>query len=351
MFEPILVPAAGVGGAAMISIVLQDAFEVILLPRAVQRKVRLVRLVYRWSWRICSRLASRLERPRREAVLAVYGPLAMIIMFGLWACGLIVGFGLLRWALHPDWPKPAEMPASMLASADSFFTLGSGSPAMGRFELFVSVIEAGLGFGCIGLMIGYLPVLYGHFCQRDALLVRLKARVGRPPTVAGMLAHRERAGAVEFRHLMRSCEEWAADLLESHISYPMLAFYRSLHENQSWLATLAVLLDTCVLIECAGGPDEVEQARTTYAASFAVVESIARSFQYEILGAFSRSPSAISLALPGDIRDLRLPGHVDAARITSLCERHRDVLDRLSDYLMLPLPTLGWPGPDASHGA
>lgn len=340
MFDLILVPAAAVGGLAIISTVLQDAFEVILLPRAVQRKVRLVRLVYRWSWAICSWIASRLTRARREAVLAVYGPLAMVMMFGLWAFGLIVGFGLLRWALHPSLPKPTDMPASLLASADSFFTLGSGSPTMGGLELFVSVIEAGLGFGCIGLMIGYLPVLYGHFCQRDALLVRLKARVGRPPTVAGMLAHRERAGAVEFRHLLRSCEEWAADLLESHISYPMLAFYRSLHENQSWLATLAMLLDTCVLIECAGGPDEVEQARTTYAASLAVVESIARSFKHEIPGAPSRSLSEAP-PLPIDFRDLRLPGHVDPSRIASLCGLHRDMLDRLSNYLMLPLPTLG----------
>jgi hypothetical protein len=143
-------------------------------------------------------------------MLAVFGPLAMLMMFGLWASSLIVGFGALRWALHSR-AQLDDIGAIFLASADSFFTLGTSSTEMGRLELLVSVIEAGFGFGCIGLMIGYLPVLYGHFCQRDALLVRLRARVGHPPTVAGMLAHRERAGIMEFRDLLRSCEVWAAD--------------------------------------------------------------------------------------------------------------------------------------------
>lgn len=55
-------------------------------------------------------------------------------------------------------------------------------------------------------------------------------------------------GDVEM--LYRSLAEWqmwTADVLESHVSYPMLALFRSQHPGQSWVTALGVVTDAATL--------------------------------------------------------------------------------------------------------
>src|SRR5947207_4516030 len=91
----------------LILIVLLDAFEVIVLPRRVTRKLRLTRFFYKYTWRPWSTLARRM-RPgkRRDAYLSIYGPLSLPLLLTVWAATLIAGFALFQWALDVELRAP-----------------------------------------------------------------------------------------------------------------------------------------------------------------------------------------------------------------------------------------------------
>ncbi len=147
---------------ALLVVLLQDAFEVMLLPRRVQRRLRLMRIFFRGAWSLWTELARRLPAGRRrENFLSHFGALSMLLLFGIWAVGLIAGFGLLEWSLQSRASDVSPLAEQLYMSGVTFFTLGYGDvvPHTGLGRL-VSVLEAGTGIGFIAVVIGYLPVLY-----------------------------------------------------------------------------------------------------------------------------------------------------------------------------------------------
>lgn len=269
------------GGVILILFVLVDAFEVVVLPRRVTRKFRLVRLFYRISWDLWTAVALRLPRgKRREGFLSVYGPLSILTLFAVWAVALIVGFALVHWSLAtPLFTANTDEDKSfglyLYMSGVTFFTLGYGdvapSAAMGRA---MAVAEAGTGFAFLAVIIGYLPSFSQVSSQREITISLLDARAGSPPTAAEGIVRAARAGQVSNPiPFFAEWERWAAQLLESHLSYPMLVYYRSQHDNQSWLAALTMVLDGCALFIAAIKDVDCYQAQLTFAmARHAVVD-------------------------------------------------------------------------------
>lgn len=263
----------------LLGAVLQDAFEVMLLPRRVYRRIRLTRFFFRTAWTVWGALADRIrDDTTRERFLSVFGALSMVILFILWAVALITGFGLLEWSTQRA--RAAPLADQFYMSGVTFFTLGYGDvvPQTALARL-IAVIEAGCGIGFIAIVIGYLPVLYQLFARREAHIIQLDARAGSPPSAVTMLArHAQCQGLDRLDDLLREWEIWASDLLESHLSYPMLVYYRSQHENQSWLAAIAAIMDCCALILV--GVEDIAplQARMTFAMARQVIVEIARSF-------------------------------------------------------------------------
>ncbi len=264
---------------ALILLILADAFETTVLPRRVNRRWRLVRVFYRSSWRPWAGVARRM-RPgrRRETFLSLFGPLSLLVLLSLWAAGLIAGFALLHFSLgsviHTT-DGPASLSTYFYMSGTTFFTLGYGDVTpSGRLGRFLAVAESGLGFGFLAIVIGYLPVLYQAFSRRETNISLLDARGGSPPSAAQILLRM--AGSGDRGVLDRFLEEWerwAAELLENHLSFPMLSYYRSQHDNQSWLAAVTTILDTCALLIAGVKESCPYQARLTFAmARHAVVD-------------------------------------------------------------------------------
>jgi hypothetical protein len=328
--------------------VLWDAFETVILPRRVTRRLRLTSLVYRFTWTPYLTLARRLPHgSRRESFLSFYGPLALILLLMVWATSLIMGFALLHWAfgsrlLDPD--GPAGFGTDVYMSGTTFFTLGLGdviprTPG----ERVLTVIEAGMGFGILALVISYLPILYQAFSRREVNISLLDARAGSPPSAVELLRRYSQSGNLQgLEVLLLSWETWAAELMESHLSYPSLAYFRSQHEHQSWVGGLATILDVCALVMI--GVDGISQqpARLTFA--------MARHAAVDLSQIFYTTPKMNSPEdlRPVDIATLRemlaaagVPlrdGEEADRKFEKLRSMYEPYVKALGDLLLLPLP-------------
>src|SRR5205807_2457407 len=186
-------------------------------------------------------------------------------LFALWAAGLVLGFGLLH---HAAAPREAGFAESLYLSGTTFTTLGYGdvtpiSP-LGRI---LAVAEAATGFGFFAVVIGYMPVLYQSFSRREGFIALLDARAGSPPAAGRLLLRTPPGGDGGgcLTDFLAEAERWAAEVLEGHLSFPVLGYYRSQHDNQSWLAALACVLDTCALVLTVADGADRTQARLTFA--------------------------------------------------------------------------------------
>lgn len=271
-----------VAGLALIVTVLYEAFQVMLLPRRGQRHARLVPLFFRATWGAWAALGRRIRSTvAREAFLSHYGPLSMVLLLVLWSASLILGFALEQWTLNLHAHPPVPFGEALYTSGTTFFTLGFGdyAPRAGVAKA-LAVIESGTGFGLIAVIIGYLPVLYQLFSRRETHVILLDARAGSPPTGLTLLSRHARLdGERELETFLHEWERWAAELVESHLSYPMLGYYRSQYENQSWLAALAAVLDACAIILTGVTGIRTFQARMTFAASRLAIVEMVRVFR------------------------------------------------------------------------
>jgi hypothetical protein len=273
-------PIAFVAGFVLSIVMLLEAFEAIILPRRVTRKIRVTRLFYRTTWSIWKFVASKFPtRKWREAILGGYGPSSLLLIIAIWAIGLVIGFGLMQYgagsAISVNEQGRASFVMDLYLSGTTFFTLGLGDVVpRTAFSRLLLIGEAGLGYGFLAVIVGYLPFLYGSFSRREVNISLLDARAGTPPT-AGELLRRYSypQGQNSLRDLLKEWELWCAELMESHLSYPVLAYFRSQHDNQSWIASLTAILDTCALVKTGIEGACERQADLTFAiARHAVVD-------------------------------------------------------------------------------
>ena len=342
----------------MVAFVLWDAFETILLPRTVTGGVRLTRLFYRINWTPWAVIGRRLPPgASREHFLSLFGPLSLLLLIGTWAISLIAGFSLLHWAFLPSRHSASDLAASFYLSGTTFFTLGLGDVKpetwAGRMAV---VVEAGLGFGFLASLIGYLPVIYAAFARRESIILRMDVRAGSPPSAGELLRqHGHRGDTRDLDQLLRDCEQWAAEVLESQLSYPILSLYRSQHRDQSWLATLTTILDTCALLIVGVEDLESLQAPMTFAMARRAMLDIAHLLRrgranFDVADPPDRLPPSELVVLRGLLdHDARVRAGFEAdEKLRRLRETYEPSAHALSAFLLMPLPA--WmPPPDARN--
>ena len=270
----ISIPAIIFGGV-IICVVLLDAFETVVLPRRVTRQFKLTAWFYRRTWIPWRKIAAHIHTPQRQqSFLGYFGPLSLIMLLAFWAASLISGFALLQYGIggHEQLGNEAITFGRILYhSGETFFTLGYGdivpTSSMARA---LSVLEAFMGFAFLGVVIGYLPVVYASFSRREIQISMLDARAGSPPTATELLVRLAGSSGnpeidqIVLDEVLRDWERWAGELLESGISYPVLGFFRSQHSNQSWLGALMVMLDVTSLVITGIEGIHSGQARLTF---------------------------------------------------------------------------------------
>ena len=336
--------------------VLWEVFETIILPRRVTRRLRLTRAMYLLTWWPWAGIARRIRNNRqREKLLSFYGPLSLMFLLAIWAVGLLIGFALIHWAARTTFGTSISLSGiwvDLYYSGTTFFTLGLGdiTPTNNAGRA-ITVAQAGVGIGFFAMIISYLPVLYQAFSRREVNISMLDARAGTPPTAGELLRrHREAGDMGSLHQLLRDWEKWSADLLESHLSYPVLCYFRSQHDNQSWLSALSTVLDTCALVMV--GIDGVPkwQAQLTFKMTRHAVVDLTQVFNTSPLKNDGKRLSDAELARLRSVLadgDLVLRSEIgDDKTLAELRLMYEPYLEVLSAYLLMPLP--GWlPKPKA----
>jgi len=334
----------------LIVLFLQDAFETMLLPRRITRQFRFARLFIQFSWTLWAAWARRTRSgKRRNTLLSLFGPLSILVLMSLWALGLILGFALLHWALDTTLHAPGEtvgFSIYLYMSGVIFFTLGFGDVtpvhSLGRF---LAVSETGIGFAFLAVVISYLPVLYQAFSHREVTISLLDARAGSPPTAAQLLIRisRDRNFALLDR-FFEEWERWSAEVLESHVSFPVLSYYRSQHDNQSWLAAMTAILDTSALVIAGIKESSSYQAELTFAMARHAVVDLAQVYHVPpIQPAQDRMPPDRLRWLTDELRtagiDVRDGEAVDR-KLAELRVMYEPFVNALSRYFLLALPPM-----------
>ena len=341
-------PVAFAAGLALALVILLEAFEAIILPRRVTRKIRVTRLFYRSTWAVWKFIAAKVSgRKLREALLGGYGPISLLLLIAIWASGLVLGFAMMQYgagsavSVHEG---GSGFPLDVYLSATTFFTLGIGDVVpRTAFSRTLLIAESGLGYGFLAVIVGYLPFIYSSFSKREVNITLLDARAGTPPTAGELLRrHSYPHGADALRDLLKEWELWCAELMESHLSYPVLAYFRSQHDNQSWIASLTAILDTCALVKTGIEGACERQAELTFAIARHAVVDLSQIFGTKPKGLVEdRLPSAdlrrirVTLAAKG----MKLLDNEAADRqLTELRGMYEPYIFGLAYYLKQSLP-------------
>lgn len=344
----------GVLGGALVALMLAEIFFAFLLPRRVRRDPRIVRSVFATGWRPWRRLAAALPAQAGDTLLGIYGPLGVIVNLALWVGAMMVGYACLQWAGGShlgtgghavDFGQDLFFAAATMAS--------SGTAALAAHSAFaraVQVTDAASGLAVIAIVIGYLPSLYQAFSRREATVSQLDARAGSPPS-AGRLVLRSssRGGWTALGSYLGGWEQWVAELMETHLAYPVLGYFRSQHLNQNWLAAICTVLDACALTIAASPPEAADQARFTFAlARHAVVDL---SYSYHVNPReppANRLPARALEELVGQLREAGVELEVPHERLVERLARMRALYEpyvyTLSQRLELVLPD--WLAPE-----
>ncbi|MDQ2866165.1 MAG: potassium channel family protein [Candidatus Eremiobacteraeota bacterium] len=258
-----------IAGIILIVTTLNDVFQSVIVPRSAGRRFRLSYLQWHYLWKLWPSLAWRLH-PRdsggREDFLATYAPLSLVLMLALWAATMVAGYGCLFWVLRGDiHPVPSSYWQAMYFAGTSFLTIGFGDFAgTSGITRFLSLAAGASGFGVVSVTTAYLFAIFGSFQSREAFVVSLGARAGAPPSGIGLLAISKQSQIEsDLPSVMRDAQAWIAMLMESHLAYPTLAYFRSSHDYESWVGTLGTLLDAAILMMTAF-ESGIGQARITY---------------------------------------------------------------------------------------
>ena len=250
--SPVVEAASIVTGIAVLIVSLVDLFQTVVLPRPAVRRFGLARNVIRplwYAWRWVALRSTRVDRS--EARLAAFAPIALLVLFLIWALALILGYGLILYGLRDEFrPQLADFPESFYVSATTLVPLAYGDyvPQIGYARLLI-VFESATGVAFAALAITLLFELYGSFRNREEAVVALDALAGAPASAVQLL---ETAAGPQMDGKLRETfdewTKWSAMVLESHLAYPLLIYFRSSHDNEAWINSFGAVMDAATLI-------------------------------------------------------------------------------------------------------
>jgi hypothetical protein len=335
---------AGIAGALLIIAMLAEFFVAFMLPRRVRRDPQIARGIYGLLWRPWRAAAALLSPSAEDTMLGFFGPLALLIELVVWVLGIMLGFALLQWAFGSQLGTGTHHFADDLYfSSGEFLSAAVSTAPIGGAAKALSLAEAASGVFVIFIVIGYLPSIYFAFSRREVAVSQLASRAGTPPTALHLLRRiSERGRWEQLRDYLGEAEGWVAEMMETHLSYPLLAYYRSQHVNQNWLSALTTVVDTSAAIIAALPDGEPGVAEQTYAIGRHALSDLAHQFHARPAAAnrlTDEAFDAIWAALESHpLRDMSTERETVRRRLDHLRNTYEANAIGLSVALALPLP-------------
>ncbi|MEO6796333.1 MAG: ion channel [Candidatus Dormibacter sp.] len=272
-------------GVGVVLFSLNEVFQTVVVPRPTPSRFRLARWIVVPGWRLWRRLGLRkLESGSRERMLGTFAPAIVVVLLVTWIVLLIGGFGLQFWAFRQQiHPLLNNIGDAMYFAGTSVLTIGFGD-IVGTSGLarLVALAAGASGLGTIALAISFVFSLYASFQRREVLVVMLDARAGAPPSGVSLLEAYSKLGIREdLPAFFAEWERWSAEVLDSHQAYPLLAYFRSSHDNESWVSALGAVLDAATLalttvVDAPRGP-----AQLMFSIGRHAVEDLSRIFRID----------------------------------------------------------------------
>ncbi len=237
-------------GVILVALVYWDLFESIVVPRPTPGWFRIGRYVLRISWRVVRAIGRGRDGRRHETLLGLYAPAVTVLLLAVWLAALILGIGLIEFGLRDQLsPVPQDLGTAIYFAAATVLTLGGDIAATGPLARLVVGLGAASGLGVVALVVTFLFSLYASYQRRELRVVTLQAAAGAPPSAVALLETYAHLGLVgRLPELFVDWESWAAEVLDSHVAYPLLGFFRSSHDNLSWISSLGTVLDAASLV-------------------------------------------------------------------------------------------------------
>jgi Ion channel len=238
-------------GIFLLALAFWDVFQTIVVPRPTPGWFRIGRYLLRGSWRVLRAVHDgRTGRPN-DRLLGFFAPAATIALLVAWLITLIVGYGLILYALRDQLrPVPPDLGTALYFASSSVLTLGYGDiVAVDAPTRLITAMAAISGLGVVALVVTFLFSLYGSYQRREIRVVALQAAAGAPPSAVALLETYAQLDLVHrLPELFLQWEHWSVEVLDSHVAYPLLGFFRSSHDNLSWISALGSVLDAASLV-------------------------------------------------------------------------------------------------------
>ena len=267
--------AAVAAGIIGLTWVLASAMRTVVIPRP--ERVWLTRITFEAARRSVRWVNRRISnRARREQLLAVFGPAALLVLPVQWSIGAMVAFAAIYWGMGVG-----SVVDALELSGSSLTTLGFVATETTAVRM-VAILEGLLGLGIVALMISFIPSLYATFSHREVAVGRLAVHAGRSPSPAEFILRlQEIEGLETFDRRWEEWEGWFVELGETHTSFPALVYFRSASPGRSWLTAAETALDTAALVTATELLPRTGHSETMIRAGYMALRDIADFFDIE----------------------------------------------------------------------
>jgi hypothetical protein len=242
---------AALAGAALVLLSLGDVFQSVVVPRSVGGRWRASRYLSRDGWRMWRAVAMRIgDAERREDTLATFAPTLLVTLLAYWVLAEVVGYGLIFWALRAGLKPQPHLGGAIYFAGASLLTIGYGDIVPAHwYTRALSLFAAGSGLATLATVTTFLFQTFSSFQRREAFIVTMSERTGAPPSGLEFVLRYSKLGLMnDMGPILREAQQWMAEVMETHLAYPVLTYFRSSHDDESWVGTLGAILDATTLL-------------------------------------------------------------------------------------------------------